>query len=83
MRAEEGDETINDYADEARQAQSKVTRSNARRWLQNAFRLIGSWRGKGSQRGGEHWSRINFLRLRIRALILNLDIIMTDVPAAI
>jgi hypothetical protein len=46
MRAEEGDETINDYADEARQAQSKVTRPNARRWLQNAFRLIGSWRGR-------------------------------------
>ena len=56
MRAEEGDETITDYADEARQAQRKVTRPNARRWLQNVFRLIGSWRGKGwgraSQRGG-------------------------------
>ena len=42
MRAEEGDESVNDYADEARQAQSKVTGPNSRRWPRNVFRLIGS-----------------------------------------
>lgn len=42
MRAEEGDESVNDYADEAREAQSKVTGPNTRRWPRNISGSSGS-----------------------------------------
>lgn len=41
MRAEEGDESINDYADEARQTQNKVGGPNAPSWLRRIFRFFG------------------------------------------
>lgn len=41
MRAEEGDESINDYADEARQTQRKVSGPNTASWPRKLFRFLG------------------------------------------
>jgi len=54
MRAEEGDESISDYADEAQEAQRKVSGPSPRRWLRKLLRFTGFGSGKQSRRGGQH-----------------------------
>lgn len=43
MRAEEGDESINDYAEEAEQAQDHVVPGPA--WVNKLKRVLTFWRG--------------------------------------
>lgn len=51
MRAEEGDESIKDYADEARQTQGKITRSS-RSLPKRLLRLLGLGQGRDGAEGG-------------------------------
>ncbi len=54
MRAEEGDESINDYADQARQTQKEVTGPHTSSWLGKILRFFGSGRKGGTESGGTH-----------------------------
>ena len=52
MRAEEGDESINDYADEARQTRRKVGAANAASWPRKLFGLLGFGKERPGQQHG-------------------------------
>lgn len=52
MRAEEGDESINDYADEARQTRRKVGAASGSSWPRKLFRLLRFGKERPDQQHG-------------------------------
>lgn len=53
MRAEEGDESVNDYADQARQAREEVGGPNSGSWPRRILRFFGFSGGKRGPRHGQ------------------------------